>query len=290
MAQDTARKINTLKRIYEICLTALTIDVGLLFIVQVWALYSVGEKAFSRSSIANYFAPISPFVWLWLLAVVGAAVIWYIFPTSEKKCAAMISPKLTLTKLRGRLPQPLLTQSMQQSENGATECSASKKESVKRIVVWGFCTLLCIACAIVATVYLTGEYALKAQTGFFASHGEAERILRALPWVFGGIFACIGACYYDEYSVKQEITLVKTEIAENAKKGIKAQSAQKKRTWFEKVSDKIPFLKSKWFMVSVRGAIGVAAVVLIVMGIDNGGMADVLEKAINICTQCIGLG
>ena len=39
-----------------------------------------------------------------------------------------------------------------------------------------------------------------------------------------------------------------------------------------------------------RGALLVIAVVLIVLGIVNGGMTDVLDKAIRICTECIGLG
>lgn len=33
-----------------------------------------------------------------------------------------------------------------------------------------------------------------------------------------------------------------------------------------------------------------AAIILIVLGLQNGGMWDVLVKAINICTECIGLG
>lgn len=33
-----------------------------------------------------------------------------------------------------------------------------------------------------------------------------------------------------------------------------------------------------------------AALLLIAAGILNGGMRDVLIKAINICTECIGLG
>ena len=33
-----------------------------------------------------------------------------------------------------------------------------------------------------------------------------------------------------------------------------------------------------------------AALVLLVLGIRNGGLRDVLIKAINICTECIGLG
>ena len=36
--------------------------------------------------------------------------------------------------------------------------------------------------------------------------------------------------------------------------------------------------------------IAATAVALIVLGVMNGGMFDVLVKAINICTECIGLG
>ncbi len=40
----------------------------------------------------------------------------------------------------------------------------------------------------------------------------------------------------------------------------------------------------------VRGVVIGTAVVLILLGIVNGGLWDVLVKAINICTECIGLG
>lgn len=39
-----------------------------------------------------------------------------------------------------------------------------------------------------------------------------------------------------------------------------------------------------------RNAIIVAAVIFIVAGLINGGTIAVLAKAINICTECIGLG
>jgi len=41
---------------------------------------------------------------------------------------------------------------------------------------------------------------------------------------------------------------------------------------------------------AVRIALLVAAAALIILGILNGSMKDVLMKAINICTECIGLG
>ena len=39
-----------------------------------------------------------------------------------------------------------------------------------------------------------------------------------------------------------------------------------------------------------RGSVTVLAAMLLAAGMLNGGMRDVLMKAINICTECIGLG
>ena len=39
-----------------------------------------------------------------------------------------------------------------------------------------------------------------------------------------------------------------------------------------------------------RSLIAVCAVILIILGIANEGARDTLIKAINICTECIGLG
>nr|MBE6545081.1 thioredoxin [Oscillospiraceae bacterium] len=37
-------------------------------------------------------------------------------------------------------------------------------------------------------------------------------------------------------------------------------------------------------------AVAAVALILIAAGIFNGGMEDVLQKAVKICTECIGLG
>ncbi len=43
-------------------------------------------------------------------------------------------------------------------------------------------------------------------------------------------------------------------------------------------------------LTPLRLVICVIAIVFIVLGVMNGGLRDVLVKAINICTECIGLG
>ena len=40
----------------------------------------------------------------------------------------------------------------------------------------------------------------------------------------------------------------------------------------------------------VRAVILAVGILFVVLGILNGGMADVLGKAVRICTECIGLG
>jgi hypothetical protein len=40
----------------------------------------------------------------------------------------------------------------------------------------------------------------------------------------------------------------------------------------------------------IRAVLCIAAVLLIVFGILNGGARDVLAKAVKICSECIGIG
>ena len=40
----------------------------------------------------------------------------------------------------------------------------------------------------------------------------------------------------------------------------------------------------------VKIALLVVAVIFIIAGIKNGSMEDTLIKAVNICTECVGLG
>ena len=91
--------------------------------------------------------------------------------------------------------------------------------------------------------------------------------------------------------MQAEIVAAKTQIAENAKQGVKMQlNVQNQSSLTQKLTNALPFLKTKAFLWSVRAVVGIVGVVFVIVGINGGGMDDVLEKAINICTQCIGLG
>jgi hypothetical protein len=95
-----------------------------------------------------------------------------------------------------------------------------------------------------------------------------QMLVHTLPWIIVAFGAVIAASVVCRRSMEREIALLK------GVSGNKAPEAAAKPSR----------------VLYVRIALFALALVLIVLGINNGGMRDVLIKAINICTECIGLG
>ena len=95
-----------------------------------------------------------------------------------------------------------------------------------------------------------------------------KMLLHTLPGVLVGFCAVIAASFLCRRSLEREIALLK---------GIPGTGS---RETAEKTTHLL------WVRICLYGI----AAALIVLGIRNGGMRDVLIKAINICTECIGLG
>ena len=99
--------------------------------------------------------------------------------------------------------------------------------------------------------------------------------LDVLPFVVLSLVWGIGCVFVSDITAKQDITILKNEKLFVLDKKLKVLVDDK--------TDKI-------IVNVVRVALGVTAITFIVLGVLNGGMRDVFIKAINICTECIGLG
>lgn len=69
---------------------------------------------------------------------------------------------------------------------------------------------------------------------------------------------------------------------------VRAFIPQKKISASRKAVIKIP--RGCRHLTALRLSVFIIAAFLIALGISNGGLNDVFVKAINICTECIGLG
>ena len=95
-----------------------------------------------------------------------------------------------------------------------------------------------------------------------------QLLLYTGPWAAAAFAVMIGASWACDRSMEREIAALKAVP--------KSAPAQRSQRVFP--------------MGIVRMVIFVVAAAFIVLGVMNGGLYDVLVKAINICTECIGLG
>lgn len=279
----TEKGVRRLRFAYGIGLSALTAIVGVLFIMQTWSIFLSGEQSpYTVEIISEKFMQILAPVCLWVLAVIGGGVLGGVFPSEKEKQKGYVDLRKTLTKLKGRLPE---------NDGGMVEL---KKESRLRKIVWGACIAACIAGAVaVFAILFDQSYTPRFESEFFIGHGAAaDRLIRITPYIGVCLLACLSAIFTDEYSIKRETAIVKLKIAENAKQGIKPVKGVEKKslTLWEALCEKFPIFKSKWWKLGFQAGFCVLGLTLFIVGIFNGGMTDVFEKARNICTQCIGLG
>ena len=140
------------------------------------------------------------------------------------------------------------------------------REQKKRKTVFVICAAVCAVCAVQVWLYM-------ANLTHFASR-DLEPVIGAMlihvvPWVVVA-FACIMT--FEQLNDKSMLIEI-----EEAKKAPKRQPEPAKAQ----------NMKARNI---ARAALYAAAVAMLVAGVLNGGMRDVLVKAVNICTECIGLG
>ena len=129
--------------------------------------------------------------------------------------------------------------------------------SKRRLYLW-LQTLLCFA---LGAALITGVLRVYWQDGGYSSDTVAEvlRFARPLALVLG-VFSICG-------------------LLAGVKAGQQKPSAQK-----------APVVKPPSHAAAIRIALLTASLLLIIYGIINGSLRDVLYKAIQICSECIGLG
>lgn len=251
-------------RVMRVILAAATVAVCLLLCWQAAGIYLTGnspenfsspgvriEPVYSREIVAGRLAAISPALFAYLaLVVAGLALQAAVGGKPKLQTSFWAGDKLR--SLRGRVSETP---------------PAAKAEQRRRRNIWIAAGAVILACNILAGIYLLnpGNFSsldLEAVVG--------RMMLRISPWVALALAAAAAASVLDGQSVCREMEFLKS-------------APQRK-------PESAPFPGKKAALPVLRVVLYAAAVALIVMGVANGGLWDVLVKAVNICTECIGLG
>lgn len=258
----TEKNITVFHRIYKILLSISIIAAGLCLIYGCLSIYYSGDHAYSRQIVAETFSTIAVPVYICLGLLIVSIVLNLIIPAVSTKSKPSVSYKNRL--------QLLLTKKDLTACNGE-QLSAIKKERTRRKLATVIQAAVISASSLVFLVYaLNGEHYDNSQIN--SSVINAMWVL--LPCLCVMFAASVIAEIYREKSFKQECELIsKLPSAKSAN----AQNTSETNKCNKKI-------------LIIRCAVLVAGIGILIYGFLSGGVADVLTKAVNICTECIGLG
>ncbi len=278
---------------YAVFLSIFTVVVGGLFIMQTWRIYtSVAQSPFSAESIQKYFRQIAVPVWLWVAAVVGGGVLSYVFKEEKTRPKAYVDVRVSLRRVKTRLPM---------AGYSSEALKTQKQEENFRMYTAILCGVTAIILgAFALLILLNVHYVPWITRAFFAQHeGLVDRLFQTALFTLLALGALAAGSVLTERSYKRERQTYIDILAEakKAPKGEETKESQpaKAQGGFSALLEKIACWKKSSSLKEevvfvVRIGVAVVGVAFFVWGICNGGMADVFLKAINICTQCIGLG
>ena len=252
----TDRNKKILRIAYNTTITIALVLVAMLLMVSCVAIYRTGDFPFTREVVAEHLNRIALPIYVCLGLVAVGIILHPLLPTDT-----------TTNKERGRMTVKRLHRTADLSLCPAETREAIQKEQkarrTQRLIALG---LFVAGLAVMLWYALSFErFSMEDINGSFVGFGTVMAPCLGISAAYG-----VFTLFYNRKSYQREIALYRPVLAD-----IKVAATTQQ--------------PNKWEQV-VRYAILVAAVALIIGGWAAGGWVDVLTKAINICTECVGLG
>ena len=254
-------KSNKVNKILVLCTSFQTILLGIVFIIQILRIYFNNNQVFTKEICTQYILEILPVLILWILLIIGSFIYFNISDIKYKN----------ISKISNVTKQKNLERICPEINDKTLKYELICIERSKKIAK---CILIII---LIISSYMSISYLLN--TKHFDPSGDLFKqatllSLHLMPWVIITFVAFIGYAVFEEYKSKKACKVLLEIIKTNGKVSYTVTESKKKL-----------LIKN-----IIQLGILCIAVVLIIIGINNGGANDTLQKAINICTECIGLG
>lgn len=258
----TQERIKRIHQIYGAVLSVVIVIAGICLMVQCNAIYRSGDHPFSREAVAAHFAPIALPVYLCLAMVIGGFLLRWLLPDEPSKQKMGKNDILILRRLHARTDLSQCDPALQQAV-----AAQQKRRSTLRILRNGIC-------AVCAVVFLS--YGLN--SGNFHQSQINDSMIKAMYRFVPCLLVSFGAAVFTAYQSKKSLR-AEIELMRQANAVAKVPAGPEPE----------PENRDKQ-TVTARRIIAVVAIALLLFGFFTGGTADVLTKAVNICTECVGLG
>jgi hypothetical protein len=256
------KRLRTLHLAYGIGLSIIMCVLGIYFVASSIDIYLSGNSPFTRERVGEHLVELLPIIIVAIIAIIGGAVL-SIFPTKEEKLKGKINHRVTLSRLYPRVnwikcPEDIVL-------------SISKEKSKRKIFSIS-CACICGACLTVSLIYFLN---VNNFPGEDITSEVAYSMLFLLPCTVIALCSMLACSILCNQSLAKQVDFTKKALAVSKNDN--------------KAPDVVYKDNSKKIMIT-RIVIVAVAVILIIIGASMGGAESVLKKAINICTECIGMG
>lgn len=256
MSKDKIKKIHL---IYGCVAAVLIVVLGIALILSCLDIYNSGPRPYSPESIGQRFQQIALLAYGCIALVLGGIVLGLALPAEAQKPTAARDAVMAMNKLKSK------TGTMD-----AADAEAVKNEQLLRPILRigtaaGFAGLM---------VYPAIYFMDSSHFTITALNDDIRNaVCIALIPACIGLMLCFLCSVLENKSISRETDIYKKVIASGNVTAASITESKKSKT-----------------LIIVRCSLLVLAVCLMIAGILNGGMKDVLDKAVAICTECIGLG
>ena len=246
-------------KIYGVLLAAWSLFAGICLMSACYGIYATGgQQPYTYKTVAAAFAPISGPVYIWIAMILISVVLRIVFPKAYKEPPLRNQPAMTLKRMHKRRDLSAASE--------ALKAEVSKQQRL-RLYLTILCAVVCGICCVIFLIYALNDKNFH-QSEINQSMIRAMYILAPCLIVSGGFSLFVA--YRIQASMVTESELLK-------------QCPKRTEPLPEKTLSNYSILICKSFLIAL-------AVGLLIYGFVSGGTADVLTKAKNICTECVGLG
>ena len=260
MNKEMLQKIHS---IYNKILSVVIIIAGICLMVACVGIYQSGDQPYSRESVAAAFSGIAFPVYLSLFMIVLGFLFELLSPSERKKEKTPKAYLHIIKQLRSKKDLSAcsadLTAAIEAQQN------SRKLHTTISMVILGIASVLFLIYALNGAHFHQSEI----------NTSMIQAMYRLIPCMAVSFGYAVFAHYHNRKSMEQEIELLKQ--VPNAANATAIQDAD-------------PTDKSEKQVKIFRTAFLCIGLFLLIYGFISGGTVDVLTKAINICTECIGLG